>query len=289
MIHATGGPPAGGRPSAFPGPVPAAWHSSPVSHEPGDPAAVVPPPSGSDDAAPSPVPTEDVEAAPGRPSAGATILGWLREVVIVLVGAVVLAVIIKTFLVQAFFIPSSSMRDTLEIEDRVLVTRLAPRLLDVNRGDIVVFVDPGGWLTGTENAGAAGPQGPLGDFLTFIGLVPQDAGDHLIKRVVGVAGDTVECCSQGGVTVNGVPIEETYLAAGASPSEVRFSVVVPEGYLWVMGDNRQNSRDSRYHQGDPGGGAIPLSEVVGIAQVRVWPIDRWAVLGNPAGVFADVP
>lgn len=260
-----------------------------MSHEPGDPAPAVPPSRPGPDAAAAPTPPEVPEPAPARPSAGATLLGWLREVVIVLVGAVVLAVVIKTFLVQAFFIPSGSMRQTLEVEDRVLVTRLAPRFLDVNRGDIVVFVDPGGWLTGTETAGTAGPQGPVGDILRFIGLVPQDAGDHLIKRVVGVAGDTVECCSQGAVTVNGVPIEETYLAEGASPSEVPFTVVVPEGYLWVMGDNRQNSRDSRYHLGDPGGGAVPLSEVVGVAQMRVWPLDRWAVLGNPAEVFADVP
>ena len=231
----------------------------------------------------------DDAAAPAKASAGATALSWLREIAIVLVGAVVLAVIIKTFLVQAFFIPSGSMRQTLEVEDRVLVTRLAPRFLDVNRGDIVVFVDPGGWLSASDTAATVGPQGPVGDVLRFIGLVPQDAGNHLIKRVIGVAGDTVECCSVGAVTVNGVAIEEPYLAAGANPSEVTFTAVVPQGYLWVMGDNRQNSRDSRYHQGDPGGGAVPVSEVVGIAQARVWPLDRWALLRSPAGVFADVP
>ena len=227
------------------------------------------------------------DQTPRRP--GAVVLGWLREIALVGAGAIVLSLLLKTFLVQAFFIPSGSMRETLAVEDRVMVTRLAPRVLDLSRGDIVVFVDPGGWLTASEKA-QVGPAGPLGDVLRFLGLVPQNAGEHLIKRVVGLPGDTVTCCdAEGRVTVHGVGIDETYLPPEALPSEVEFSIVVPEDHLWLMGDNRQNSRDSRYHLGDPGGGAVPVANVVGVAQARVWPLDRLALLSNPGDVFAAVP
>jgi signal peptidase I len=214
----------------------------------------------------------------------------VRETAIILVSAIVLSLLIKTFLAQAFFIPSGSMQNTLLVGDRVMVTKLAPGPLDVHRGDIVVFKDPGGWLPPVEQA----PGTPVGravtSVLTFVGLLPQDSGEHLIKRVIGVAGDTVECCDeQGRLLVNGVPIDEPYLAPGASPSELEFTVTVPAGSLWVMGDNRQNSEDSRYHQGNPGGGSIPVSDVVGVAFVTLWPLDRITLLRNPGQVFADVP
>lgn len=215
---------------------------------------------------------------------------WLRETAIIVGSALVLSLLIKTFLVQAFFIPSSSMERTLLVGDRVLVSKLAPGPLDVHRGDVVVFKDPGGWLPDRPEADRAGWRGVVTDLLTYVGLIPQDSGEHLIKRVIGVAGDTVECCdADGRVSVNGEAVDEPYLAPGAQPSELPFSVVVPEGSVWVMGDNRQNSQDSRYQQGGPGGGAVPLDHVVGVAFVTVWPVDRWEVLRNPGATFADVP
>lgn len=230
-----------------------------------------------------------VQASAHHGKQRSTLRSWLRETAIIVVSALLLSVLIKTFLVQSFFIPTGSMESTLEVNDRVLVSKLAPGPLDVHRGDIVVFKDPGGWLE-PMGEGPGGWQGAVSDTLTFVGLLPQDAGEHLIKRVIGLPGDTVECCdAQGRLTVNGVPIDEPYLNEGSRPSEIEFSVVVPEGSLWVMGDNRQNSRDSRYHQGDPGGGAIPLDNVVGVAFLTLWPLDRATVLRNPGDTFADVP
>jgi signal peptidase I len=227
-------------------------------------------------------------AGPARPRG--RVASWVRETAIILVSALVLSMLIKTFLVQSFFIPTGSMEETLLVGDRVLVSKLAPGPLEVHRGDVVVFTDPGGWLDPDPTPAPGGLGGAVRRVLTFVGLLPQDDGDHLIKRVIGVPGDTVECCdAQGRVSVNGVPIDEPYLAPGARPSEVEFSVVVPEGRLWVMGDNRQNSRDSRYKQGDPGGGTIPLDGVVGVAFLTLWPFDRAGVLRNPGETFAAVP
>lgn len=215
--------------------------------------------------------------------------GWLRETAIVVLSALVLSVIIKTFLVQAFFIPSGSMEDTLEVGDRVLVSKLAPGPLDVHRGDVVVFVDPGGWLEPQRDTRNSFQRG-VEEVLTFVGLLPQNAGEHLIKRVIGVGGDTVECCdADGRLMVNGVSIDEPYLKAGVSPSETEFSVTVPEGHLWLMGDNRSNSQDSRSHQGGPGGGAVPMENVVGTAMVILWPFDHWSIFRNPGDTFAEVP
>ncbi|MGN8246731.1 signal peptidase I [Cellulomonas soli] len=230
---------------------------------------------------------EHRHAARRRQSTG---LAWARETVIILGSALVLSLLVKTFLVQAFFIPSSSMHDTLVEDDRILVSKLTPGPFDLHRGDVVVFKDPGGWLEPTTPP----DRGPVGeavnDALTWVGLLPQDAGSHLVKRVIGLPGDHVACAGAGSpVTVNGVAIEETYLAEGAIPSEVAFDKVVPEGFLWVMGDNRQHSADSRFNTGNPGGGFVPVDNVVGVAFVTVWPLSRAAVLKNPGEVFADVP
>ena len=215
---------------------------------------------------------------------------WLRETVIILVGALVLSLIIKTFLVQAFFIPSASMEDTLQVGDRVLVSKLAPGPFDVRRGDIVVFKDPGGWLPATLAAERSPLQEVVNNGLTFIGLLPQDSGEHLIKRVIGLPGDQVACCDAAGrVTVNGVGITEPQLKPGSVPSEVPFDIIVPPDSFWVMGDNRQNSRDSRGHLGDPGGGSIPQANVVGVSFARVWPANRMSLLRNPSTNFAGVP
>jgi signal peptidase I len=212
----------------------------------------------------------------------------IREVALVLVIALGLSLLMKTFLVQAFYIPSESMENTLQVGDRVLVSKLTPGPVDLRRGDVVVFADPGDWLTPPlevqQNPVARG----LRSALTFVGLLPADSGEHLIKRVVGLPGDTVVCCDQRRrITVNGAPLTEPYLFPANDPSEVEFTVTVPEGRVWVMGDHRAVSQDSRYHQ-DEDGGMVPVDSVVGRAFVVVWPPGRWEVLRNPSAVFSGV-
>ncbi|MFC4614015.1 signal peptidase I [Cellulomonas algicola] len=220
-------------------------------------------------------------------------LSMLRETVIILVSALALSLVVKTFLIQAFFIPSPSMHDTLIEDDRILVSKLTPGPFDLRRGDIVVFKDPGGWLNGAGEVAPTGVNKVVRDVLTFIGLYPQDAGEHLVKRVIGLPGDHVVCddaCVAGGpLTVNGVAIDEPYVAPGAIPSDVPFDVTVAPESLWVMGDNRQRSLDSRFNMAKPGGGAVPIKNVVGVAFVTVWPLDRAGLLRNPSATFEDVP
>ncbi len=205
-----------------------------------------------------------------------------REFPILVVVALLLAVIIKTYAIQAFFIPSGSMQNTLEINDRVLVNKLVYDTRSIHRGDIVVFNGDGSWDPGTvptsENFLAKFYDG----FASMFGF--GHPGDILIKRVIGLPGDKVACCdAQGRVTVNGVALNEgSYLYPGNAPSEVRFSIQVPPGRLWVMGDHRLISDDSRDHLGDPGGGTVPESAVVGRAFVIIWPINRWRILPIPA-------
>jgi signal peptidase I len=217
-------------------------------------------------------------------------MSLLRETAIILVCALALSWLVKTFFVQAFFIPSESMEDTLVIHDRILVNKLAPGPFDIHRGDVVVFKDPGGWLDGTQEAQPGAARSALNRALMFVGLYPQDAGEHLVKRVIGLPGDHVACAGPGQpVTVNGVALREPYVKPGSVPSEVKFDTVVPANYVWVMGDNRQHSEDSRYHMGNPGGGSVPMSNVVGVAFVTVWPFDRAGVLHNPGSTFNPVP
>lgn len=214
----------------------------------------------------------------------------VRETVVILVTALVLSFLIKTFLVQPFYIPSDSMNDTLLKNDKILVTKFAPGPLDVHRGDIVVFKDPGGWLRDVEAPHRAPLAAALNSVATFVGLLPTDAGQHLIKRTIGTPGDTVACCDTSGrLTVNGTAVDEPYLKPGSVPSEMSFSITVPPASLWVMGDNRQDSEDSRFHQGNPGGGSVPMANVVGVAFVKIWPGDRAGWLRNPGSVFAHVP
>ncbi len=255
--------------------------------------------SGADDAA-APVPEpeagqtrrqrSDREKGHGRTSS------ILKETVIIVVSALVLSWLVKSFLVQAFFIPSSSMHDTLIEDDRILVTKLTPGPFDLKRGDIVVFKDPGGWLAPGVAAEAGAVRNTLNDVMTFIGLYPQDAGEHLVKRVIGLPGDHISCAGPGEpLVVNGVAIDEPYIAIDpttgqpADPSTKTFDITVPPDSLWVMGDNRPDSLDSRFHTGEPGGGSIPEANVVGKAFVTVWPLDRAKVLHNPGATFEDVP
>jgi signal peptidase I len=205
-----------------------------------------------------------------------------REFPVLVVVALLLAVVIKTYAIQAFFIPSGSMENTLEINDRVLVNKLVYDVRSIHRGDIVVFNGDGSWDPGTPprntNFVVKFGQG----FASMFGF--GHPGDILIKRVIGLPGDKVACCdAQGRVTVNGVPLrEQSYLYPGDSPSEIRFNIVVPPGRLWVMGDHRLISDDSRNHLGEPGGGTVPENAVIGRAFVIIWPPSRWRVLPIPA-------
>jgi signal peptidase I len=223
----------------------------------------------------------------GEVAAG--ILALLREVALVLVIALGLSLLIKTFLVQAFYIPSASMQNTLQAGDRVLVSKLTPGPLTLRHGDIVVFSDPGGWLTPVVEQPESPVRKAIRSTLTFVGLLPSDTGEHLIKRVIGLPGDKVACCDANGkITVDGVAITEPYLYPGNRPSDIDFSVTVPAGRIWVMGDHRSVSEDSRFHR-DVHDGTVPIDDVVGKAFVVVWPPGRMGALHNPESVFARVP
>ena len=196
--------------------------------------------------------------------------------------ALVLSLILKTFFFQSFWIPSSSMEPLLVENDRILVSKWGGGQSDLTRGDVVVFKDPGGWLNLPPAEEYVGPRKVVNDALTFTGLLPADAGEHLVKRIIGLPGDVVECAGpDAAVTVNGTALVEPYVAEGARPCGREYRIEVPAGYLWLLGDNRDNSADSRSHMGDPGGGAVPIDAVVGRAFVTVWPVEHWTGIDNP--------
>ncbi|MGW7786901.1 signal peptidase I [Streptomyces tricolor] len=206
-----------------------------------------------------------------------------KELPILIGIALVLALLIKTFLVQAFSIPSDSMQNTLQQGDRVLVDKLTPWFgSEPERGEVVVFHDPDNWLAGEPTP----TPNPVQKVLSWIGLMPSAEEKDLIKRVIGVGGDTVECKGSGPLKVNGKALNEPYVYPGNTPCSVddqggQFKVKVPEGFIWVMGDHRQNSRDSRYNQSDRNHGMVPVDKVVGRAIVKAWPINRWGTLPVP--------
>jgi len=207
---------------------------------------------------------------------------WL-EFPLLIVGAFLVAFVVKTFLVQAFYIPSGSMEDTLQVGDRVLVNKVVYHLRDIERGDIVVFDGTGSFITGEVVEPERSPVEVVGRFLgEVVGLAPPRDTDF-IKRVIGVGGDRVVCCdADGRITVNGVPLDEgAYLYRNNPPSKQPFDVLVPEGTLWVMGDHRSASADSRSHMGDPGGGFVPVDRVIGRAFAVVWPVGNAQVLEIP--------
>ncbi|MDR1824414.1 MAG: signal peptidase I [Bifidobacteriaceae bacterium] len=233
------------------------------------------------------------DASPAS-SAGRTLAEFGFLVLLV----IVLSFVLKTFLIQSFYIPSESMEPLLEENNRVIVTKLAPNVLNLHRGDVVVFHDPGQWGTSAgELPEDEGVKAFFHGVAQSLGLAPQSSEEFLIKRVIGLPGDHITCAGNGApLVINGVAITEPYIAAGSNPSTQVLDLVVPEGGLWVMGDNRDASADSRWHD-DPGEagyseewkGAVPIDNVVGVAQLRSWPLDRFALIKNPGSVFAQVP
>jgi signal peptidase I len=256
-----------------------------------DPERVVSPPAGTAGLDG----TDGSPASPARPkpeSPPRKRRSFWRELPVLIVVALAIALVIKTFVVQAFYIPTGSMQNTLEIGDKVLVNKLVYHFRSIQPGDIIVFNGDGSWEPEpTSGPASSDPVVRLYDatlnplFHSISGLFGTAPGqEDFIKRVIGVPGDHVACCNAAGdVTVNGVALHETsYLFPGNPPSLTRFSVTVPPGRLWVMGDHRSISWDSRGHTQDPGGGTIPENMVIGRAFMIVWPPSRWRILPIPS-------
>ncbi|KHK97503.1 signal peptidase I [Microbacterium mangrovi] len=238
---------------------------------------------------------ETQASADGEKRKGRGGLLFLRDVAVIIVIAIVASFLLKTFIVRSFYIPSASMEDTLQIDDRILVDEITPRFTGYHRGDVIVFSDPGGWLP-AQPAEAEKPwlARTVDTVLTFVGLSTADSDDHLVKRIIGLPGDHVKCCNAlGQITVNGTPLDESAyvkLQPGeTTPQPVPFDVVVPKDSLWVLGDNRDESRDSRYNQNDPGKGYVPMTDVVGRAFLITWPFNRFGLISSHPTVFAGVP
>lgn len=236
-------------------------------------------------------PSESREESTGKRKKGFAL--FLRDVAFIVLAAIVISFLIKTFLIRSFYIPSESMEDTLLVNDRIIVNQLVPEVTPLEHGDVVVFTDPGGWLDPVYEP----PKDPVSGFFewlgSIVGLTAPDSNDHLIKRVIGLPGDHVVCCDDfGRMSVNGVPLDESeYVKLPDGVTRVSrddFDVTVPEGSLWVMGDNRWNSRDSRYNRDKPGNGFVPIDHVVGRAVLISWPVSRWTWLDNYPLVFDGV-
>lgn len=199
----------------------------------------------------------------------------LREIPIIIGSALIVSIIVKTFFLHFFFIPTGSMENTLQVGDRIAVNKFGALFSEIKRGEIVVFADPDNWLGQAPDDQSTGLLGQGKNLLITIGVVPDPAKQYLIKRVIGVGGDTVICCDdQERLTVNGKSITEPYVYENDKASESNFNVTVPEGFIWVMGDHRGASSDSRFHTNDVNAGMVPLSKVVGRATYIVWPISN---------------
>lgn len=197
---------------------------------------------------------------------------FLREIPALLVVAVIVSLIIKTFLVQFFYIPSGSMENTLQVKDRVAVNKVPFLSREIHRGDVVVFHDPANWLPTWNNQEGNKYVHKAREILVAVGILPNPAKQFLVKRVIGVGGDNVQCCSaKGKILVNGKETNEPYIFAGNEPSDMKFNVTVPKGKVWVMGDHRGASADSRYHQDDINKGFVPEPEIVGRVVAVIWP------------------
>ncbi|MET9294545.1 signal peptidase I [Streptomyces sp. NPDC003077] len=212
----------------------------------------------------------------------------LRRRLLLLVAACLAFVgLLSAFVLQPFQVPSASMENTLRVGDRLLVNKLAYDFGDgPRRGDVIVFDGIG---TFRQDAPEENPvRGALRAVGAALGLA-RPADNYYVKRVIGVGGDRVTCCDKRGrIMVNGKPVDEAYLHPGDAPSSDPFDVVVPDGKLWVMGDHRDKSRDSRALLGQPGGGMVPVDKVIGRADWIGWPVRRWTTLDRPSS-FEGIP
>jgi signal peptidase I len=219
------------------------------------------------------------------------IVAFFVDILSIVATALVLSLLIKTFLIRSFFIPSGSMLNTLQINDRIVVNELVPNVVPIERGDVIVFRDPGGWLGAVSTKQVPWTTQVTDWFLSSFGVTAPDSDVHLVKRVIGMPGDHVVCCDANHkLTVNGVEISEPYIMPGTSPSATKFNVTVPANSVWVMGDNRDNSEDSRYHQDLPSKGFVNFKFIVGRAFVITWPFSHFTWLDNYSStVFKNVP
>ena len=212
---------------------------------------------------------------------------WLwvqaREGGTVILYALVIAFLVKTFLLRGFYIPSGSMEQTLQVNDRVFINVAGSYFSEPKRGDVIVFKDSQGWIPSTQKTSS-----PLKDALSFAGILPDTSSNFLVKRVIGTPGDVVESDGNGKIKVNGVEINEPYLYPGNQPSELAFKVTVPAGKYFVMGDHRSNSADSRYHISD-GTAFISKDDVQGNVFVVAWPLNHFGLLQDQSSVFSSIP
>ena len=197
----------------------------------------------------------------------------LRELPILVILALLVSLLIKSFLVQFFYIPSGSMENTLQIRDRVAVNRIPFIGDNVSRGDVIVFRDPAGWLPEADSDSGNRVTNAIREGLVIVGVVPNPAKQYLVKRVIGVAGDKVVAKDEV-LTINGKPTNEPYIFSGNTPSDTDFNITVPEGKVWVMGDHRGASADSRFHQDDVNNGMVPVEKITGRVVATIWPFER---------------
>ncbi len=235
----------------------------------------------------------DGQLAPGEaparkpPAPAKSRRSFIREIAIIVVVALGLSFLVKTFVAQPYSIPSRSMENTLLPGDRIIVSKFTPQHSPLHRGDVIVFTRPKSWGPDPSPKPGALRRG-INDALVFIGVLP-GGGEHLVKRLIGLPGDHVKCCTaDGSVTVNGAPIHEPYIKPGNVPSSMPFDITVPKGKVWVMGDNRGDSADSRVH-GNGRTGSVPMGDISGQVVAIAWPISRIGSLKSYPQTFAKVP
>ncbi|WP_058235514.1 signal peptidase I [Devriesea agamarum] len=215
------------------------------------------------------------------------------DYVATIVVALLISVLIKTFLFQPFFIPSGSMIPTLRVDDKIVVSKLTPSVFDLHRGDVIVFSDPANWLENEHREPTFGQK--VSKVLSYVGLAADPADNHLVKRLIGMPGDHLVCASRGAqLQINGVTVHEPYINPSGGACQEAFDVKVPPKHVWVMGDNRYASADSAYHyiysQGlSPDRAFVPESAITGKAKFIMWPISRWRTLSAGEDTFAHVP